>query len=185
MVQHANHQQARAFVDPSRFALARSADTERHRRTKSFALRLQPLRNLRSRVRLADIDDQKRLAVVVGPFLGAPRSAGDCEAVAIGDDEYCVAVAHVPFSTLLGLREWCFSQLGISVQKTGRLRKVLGPTALWAPAPPGHAALNRNIKRRAVYAGLSAADDLHGASSPSRVWSPIAAQRSRGLQCAR
>src|SRR5713101_5116260 len=164
MIKHANHQQARAFVDPRHFAFARSADTERHMRTKSFALRSQPLRNLRSRVRLADIDDKKRLAVVVGPFLGAPRSLGDCEALAIGDDEYCVAVAHVPFRALLGLRERCFFQLGIFGQETGLVRKVLGPTAPWAPATPGHAALNRNIKRCAVYASLPAADDLHGAS---------------------
>jgi hypothetical protein len=151
----------RACVDPGRFAFARSADTERHVRTKSLALRLQPLRNLRNRIRPADIDDKKGLAVGVGPFLGALRSSGDCEAIAISDDEYCVAVAHVPFRTLPGLRGWCFCQLGIFVQETRRVRKVLGPTALWAPAAPGHATLNRDIKRCAIDAGLAAADDFH------------------------
>src|SRR5882672_2695491 len=168
MIKHAGHQLPRACVDPGRLALARSADAERHMGAKSVALRSQPLRNLGNRIRLANIDDKKRLAVVVGPFLRAPRSFRDGEALAIGDDEDGVAVAHVPFRTPLGLRGGCFSQLGIFVQETRRVRKVLGPTALWAPAAPGHTALDRNIERGAIDAGLAAADDLHGASLPNR-----------------
>src|SRR5262249_37406114 len=98
----------------------------------------------------------------VSPFLGVPRSFGDREAVAIGNDEDCVAVAHVPFGTLIGLSGWCFPQRGIFVQETGRVREILGPAALWAPAAPWQATLNRDIKRGTVDAGLSAADDLHG-----------------------
>jgi hypothetical protein len=33
---------------------------------------------------------------------------------------------------------------------------------------PGHAALNRNVKRCTIYASLSAADDLYDASLPNR-----------------
>src|SRR5215467_7753348 len=109
MIQHAGHQQPRACVDPGCFALARSADPERHMRTKSAALYTKPFRNLHSRVRLADINDKKRLAVAAGPFLGAPCSRGDCKARAVGDDEYGVAVAHVPFRTLRGLRQRRFA----------------------------------------------------------------------------
>jgi hypothetical protein len=131
----------------------------------------------RRRIRSADIDDEKRLAIAVGAFLGAPRSLGDREALGIGDDEDGVTITHVPFGTLLGSRARCFPQRRIFTQEARLVRKVLGPAAL--PATPGHAALDRNIERCAIYAGLSAADDLHGASLRNRVWSTIAATGKR------
>ena len=42
--------------------------------------------------------------------------------------------------------------------------KIFGPPALRAPAAPVHAALDRHIEGSAVHTGLTAADDLHGAS---------------------
>jgi hypothetical protein len=89
MIEHANHHQARAFIDSRGFALSRSADAERHMRAKSFALHSQPLRNLRSRVPLADTDDKKRLAIVVGPFLGAPPLCPEPTAWLLGNHQPC------------------------------------------------------------------------------------------------
>src|SRR5271168_1519344 len=88
---------------------------------------------------------------------------------AIDEDQTSVGIAHVPFGALRRIGERRFLQLRISRPQSWRLRKILGPAALRAPAAIVDAARDRNVERRAIDTRLSAGEKLHCARSVAKV----------------
>src|SRR6266849_3953398 len=72
-----------------------------------------------------------------------------------GKDHGAVAVADVPLRALIVTAARRFRQL-----VTGLDWAIFGQAALWAPAAVRDVALNREIERRPVRAGLAARNDF-------------------------
>src|SRR5262245_1676058 len=136
------HKLSCLLIYPARLARARATDREPQPWPKCLALRAKPCRRLLRCRRLADIDHQQRLAVAAGELSRERRAARRSHTARIDDDKYGISVAHVPFSALGGVGKRRLAQLRIARKQPRRVRTVLGPAALGAPAAIGNATLN-------------------------------------------
>src|SRR5262245_27015408 len=133
---------SRPLIYPARLARARATDREPQPWPKCLALRAKPCRRLLRCRRLADIDHQQRLAVAAGELGRERRAARRSHGARIDDDQHGISVPHVPFGALGGVGKRRLAQLRIARKQPRRVRTVLGPAALGAPAAIGNATLN-------------------------------------------
>ena len=123
----------------------------------------------------------KRLAVAMRQVLRQRGSRRNGQPAGVDHDHTGVGVAHVPFGALRRIGERGLLKRRIAGQHTRRLRKILGPAALRAPAAIIDAALDRDVEHGPIDPALTSGNKFHG---QIRLWCGISGIGSAALSSA-